>query len=164
MAVLHTFESGTESFGGSGTTVSQSSEQAKNGTFSLKAVTDGLGSYQGPERAALATDVPWLPGHRTRLRVWIMGAASQQYLIGWDEYAAGFVYLNSKSKTVTLAGGGWEFFEFEGFPVATAVSLTIKVKTEGTAARTFYVDDFSVYADPDPGPPVFVPMEMMSRA
>ncbi len=162
MASLFTFEGGTEGFSGGPavTTLSQSSEQAQNGTFSLKVVTDGTAGYQGAEKGIPKEDVPWLGSHRVRLRAWVKGVAGQQYNFGWDEYTAGYAsYLNTKSKTVTLVGSDWEYFEFEGVPVSTAAILTIKMKVEGTDARTYYVDDVSVYADPDPGPPVFAPMK-----
>ncbi len=153
---IYTFESGIEEFAanGAGVTVTQSTEQAHGGSNSLKVVTDGASGFQGADRAfgVGGSGHPFSAGRIATWGIWIFGTAGHSFLIGWDEYTQGFAsYLRSKSTTFSITSTNvWQYAEYTAQPGSDALAMSCKVVTNGTFARTWYLDDAAIYFDPAP--------------
>ena len=134
------FESTADGFnaGGSGSTVSQSTEQAFLGTGSLKVV------YPGPssgEKVAWPSSIPVQPGRTITVSARVYSTVADNITLNFEERDASDVWLRNNGANVAHGGTGWEWLTWTVTLSPDAFFIwPWSDRWPDTDARTFYFD------------------------
>lgn len=144
------FETDTSDWTGfSGLTISRSSEQAHEGTYSMKCVPDGTSSTVYAESDLVAAEAA--SDYRARGWLYVSGAAASGIgvLVNW--FDSGFNYLSTDGTILVPSVGEWiEWDETHTAPANTEWA-TIVVSYGGTppASAIMYADQVMLMAETD---------------
>lgn len=131
-----TFEAGVGDWAGVSATVTQSSEQARTGDYSLKVVTDDANPTEGAIRNGIAV----VAEQEYRFTAWVYGPATTMR-IAWDENDSGASYLRTKSTTAAIPADTWTQVALEDRTGADAATINAYVVPNAQDAVTYYLDN-----------------------
>jgi hypothetical protein len=121
-----------------GATLSSSTDQAKEGSKSLKIITPGI-TY--PEGCANTSTIAVTGGNNYTLSGWVyapVGATLRAFLMTGD----GVHY----SYTEITGTGAWQYFTTTFSVPTDHTTVSFHIRTQGTQAITFYVDQLQLEA------------------